>query len=426
VARPVLAFVLLGVLAFALVAFSGLIVVRRLADRQALSDARELTVLSGGIVAGRVDDGLLTGDAESLGAVARVISDSILHDPVVRVKVWSGDGEILYSDETRLIGTRYHLDSEELDVLTDGGVIAEVSDLQSPENRYERSFGELMEVYTRITTPDGVPLLFETYQLRASIAGASREIASTFTPVLVGTLVALALLEIPLAWLLSRRVRRTQAEREHLMHRAIDSSDRERRRLAGDLHDGPVQELAGLSMRLSAAAEQVDDPSARDVLHESASAVRGSVRTLRSTIVGVYPPNVGRAGLPAALADLAAGLRAAGIDVNLDVAPDLGAGLEAQELLYRVGQESLRNVEEHAGAHVVSVSVRRDRDLAVMEVVDDGRGMRPAAGAGEPSPGEQVGLAILGDLIRDAGGRLTVGPGPGGEGTNVRAEVPAS
>ena len=50
-------------------------------------------------------------------------------------------------------------------MLDGGGVVAEVSDVSAPENRFERRFGELLEVYTRIETPDGTPLLFETYQL---------------------------------------------------------------------------------------------------------------------------------------------------------------------------------------------------------------------------------------------------------------------
>ena len=276
VAKPVLAFALLGLLALALVAGSGLIVIRRLADEQALNEARQLTELSSRIVERRVNDGLITGDAESLGAVAAIVSDSkIVQVPIVRVKIWSAGGEILYSDESRLIGDAYQLGEEEKKVLTDGGVVAEVSDLQAPENRYERSFGQLMEVYSRIRTPAGTPLLFETYQLRSSIAGNGRALAATFTPVLVVTLIALALLLIPLAWGLARRVRRTQSERERLMARAIESSDRERRRIAGDLHDGPVQELSGLSMQFSAAAQTVEDPSARETLRDSASAVRG-------------------------------------------------------------------------------------------------------------------------------------------------------
>lgn len=426
VAKPVLAFALLGLVALALVAGSGLFVTRRLANQQALDEARQLTELSARIVERRVTDGLLTGDAESLGAVASVVSDSgIVQDPVVRVKIWSADGEILYSDETRLIGRSYQLGEDEQKVLDEGGVVAEVSDLQAPENRYERSFGQLMEVYSQIHTPKGEPLMFETYQRRSSIAGNGRRLAATFTPVLVVTLIAFALLLIPLAWGLARRVRRTQDERERLLHRAIESSDRERRRIAGDLHDGPVQELAGVSMQLSAAAQSVEDPSARETLRNSASTVRGSVRTLRSAIVGVYPPNLQQAGLAAALSDLVTRLEPQGISGSLEVDPAARFTPEVDELLYRACQEALRNVEEHADAGTVRVTVRRDPERAVLEVRDDGRGIGPDA-AERPSDGGHVGLAILADLVGDAGGALTIAPGEDGVGTVVRVEVPTT
>ena len=86
VARPLVAFALLSVLALALMAGSGLLVIHRLADEQALSEARQLTDLSARIVDRRVDEGLLTGDAESLAAVASVVFDAVRHDPVVRVE----------------------------------------------------------------------------------------------------------------------------------------------------------------------------------------------------------------------------------------------------------------------------------------------------------------------------------------------------
>lgn len=423
VAKPVLAFALLVLLALALVAGSGLFVIRRLGDEQALNEARQLTALSARVVERRVTDGLLTGDAESLGAVASVVHDAVLQDPVVRVKIWNAAGEIVYSDELKLIGRTYELGAEEQEVLADGGVISELSDLQAPENSFERSFGQLEEVYTRIKTPSKIPLLFETYQLRSSIVGNGRELAATFTPVLVVTLIALAVLLIPLAWALARRVRRTQDERERLMQRAIDSSDRERRRIAGDLHDGPVQELSGLSMQLSAAAETAGDPSARDALRDSASAVRGSVKTLRSAIVGVYPPNLQQAGLAAALSDLVARLERQGIETALEVDPAARFAPEIEELLYRACQEALRNVEEHAAAGTVHVSVRDEGGRAVLEARDDGRGLAPEVCA-RAREGGHMGLEILGDLVRDAGGQLTVRAGNGGGGTVVRVEVP--
>jgi signal transduction histidine kinase len=302
-------------------------------------------------------------------------------------------------------------------------VVAEVSDLQAPENAFEREFGQLMEVYTRIYTPNDTPLLFETYQLRSSITGNGQALARTFAPVLVVTLFALALLLVPLAWGLARRVRRTQSERERLMQRAIESSDRERRRIAGDLHDGPVQELSGLSMQLSAAAETVTDPVASQRLRESASAVRGSVKTLRSAIVGVYPPNLQQAGLAAALSDLVARLEGQGTVTTLEMDSDTRFASDVEELLYRACQETLRNVREHADAKTVHVAVRRASDRAVLEVRDDGRGIAPEVVA-QAREGGHLGLQILADLVSDAGGKLVVAPGEGGLGTVVHVEVP--
>lgn len=423
-ARPLAVFGLLALIALALVAGTGVAVVRKVATDQALAEARQLTEVSARVVERRLNDAFLTGDAAASAAVARVVFDAVLGDPVVRVKIWTRKGRILYSDRSELIDAEYSLDEEDLEVLAAGGVVSEVSDVSAPENRFEREFGELLEVYTRIETPNGTPLLFETYQRASSIADRRRELASTFIPVLVVTLVALALLMVPIAWILANRVRSAQNERERLLQRAIDSSDRERRRIAGDLHDGPVQELAGLSMRLSAAAQQVNDPDASATLGASASAVRGSVRTLRSAIVGVYPPNLQQVGLAASLSDLVARFSSIEVEASVDVGADVGYGPEVDELLYRACQEAIRNVEEHADARSVSVRVWRADDRAVLEVADDGRGVEPDRL--ERAKGEgHVGLAILADIVRDGGGVLTVRPGERA-GTVVRVEVPVS
>ena len=422
-ARPLAVFALLALVALGLVAGTGVAVVRDVATDQALAEARQLTDVSARLVERRLtDDGLLTGDAAASAAVARIVFDAVLVEPIVRVKLWTRDGRIVYSDESRLIGSEYELDEEDLEVLDRGGVVAEVSDLSGPENRFERSFGELLEVYTRVETPDNTPLLFETYQLASSVAERRRELASTFVPVLVVTLIALALLMVPIAWMLARRVRTAQRERERLMQRAIESSDRERRRIAGDLHDGPVQELAGLSMRLSASAERVDDDTSADVLRDSASAVRGSVRTLRSAVVGIYPPNLQQVGLAASLTDLVARLGAHGVDATVEIDPDATFGQEADALLYRAAQEAVRNVEEHAGASAVGIRAQAEGPIAVLEVEDDGRGIEPERV--EQAKGEgHVGLSILQDLVADAGGRLLVRPGETA-GTVVRVQVP--
>jgi signal transduction histidine kinase len=422
VARTVLVFGVLGALVAVLVGVAGFFVIRRIAVDRAIGQARELTAFSAQIVQARVADGVVTGDAEATGTIARVIGDAVLHDPVVRVKLWGPDGTILYSDELRAIGERYDSGAQELAELADGEVAAEISDLSAPENRYEQGFGSLLEVYTPIRTPDGTRLLFETYQRYSSIDDQRQQLLRDFVPVLIVALVALAALLIPLGWVLAVRLQRSGQAREQALQRSLDMSDRERRRIAGDLHDGPVQELAGLSMRLSAAAEGASDPNQKDVLRESASAVRGSVRTMRSAIVGIYPPNLEAAGLGQALTDLTARLPLEGLEVSLDIEQAVGFGPMVDQLLFRACQESLRNVEKHAGASHVSVRVHRERSSAVLEVADDGRGI--GEDGGSPADGH-VGLRIVLDLVRDAGGTLTVAPAPGG-GTVVRVEVPTT
>lgn len=420
--RPLVVFALLALAALALVAGTGVVVIRRVATDQALAEARQVTEVSARLVERRLRDGLLTGDAIASGAVARIVHDAVLVEPVVRAKLWTREGEIVYSDEARLIGSTYDLDDDDLEVLDEGGVVSEVSDLSGPENRFERSFGELLEVYTRVETPGGTPLLFETYQRASSIAERRRELTATFVPVLVATLVALALLMVPLAWILASRVRRSQRERERLMQRAIESSDRERRRIAADLHDGPVQEMAGLSMRLSAAAGRAPDDASAEVLQESASAVRGSVRTLRSAVVGVYPPNLQQVGLTASLSDLVARLASQGVRATVEIDPDETFGPDVDALLYRAAQEAVRNVEEHAGAGVVGIAVTRADGTARLEVSDDGRGIDDARVEQARREGH-VGLSILEDVVADGGGRLTVEP-RSPTGTVVRVEVP--
>jgi two-component system NarL family sensor kinase len=422
VARAVLTFTLLGLLVLVLVGVSGTLVLRRLATDQAISEALDFTEFASRVVQRRVTDELIAGEARASAAIAGVVFDAVLHDPVVRVKIWTADGTIVYSDESRLIGETYELGNDELEAIETGGVTAELSDLEAPENRFDRGHGDLLEVYTSIETPGGTPLLFETYQRFSSIANSQSRLLTSFAPVLVVALVAFAAIEIPLAWALARRVQRAQADRERYLQRAVDASDRERRRIAGDLHDGPVQDLAGLAMRLSAAAESTDDDAAHETLSDAAGATRASIRTLRSAVVGVYPPNLQQAGLGPALSDLTARLQQEGLAVILVVDPPTGFDPDVDALLYRACQEALRNVDEHARATRVEVTVRRDGPRAVLEVADDGRGIEPDEASRARQAGH-VGLQILEDLVRDAGGSLALLSRDGG-GTVMRVEVP--
>ena len=425
VARPVLAFAASGLAVLLLVGVLGVLALRRVGTAEGIRQAEDITSVAGrGVVEPRLRDGILTGDAESLTSLDALITQSVLREPIVRVKIWDRTGRIVYSDAPELIGATFELGPDELEALRTDTVASDLSDLSEPENRFERSYGELLEVYLPVSTPDGHELLFETYLRFDSVAASGRTLWQAFLPALAVALVALAVLQIPLAWWLARRVRRSQRDRERLLQRAVDSSDMERRRIATDLHDGPVQQLAGLSMSLAATADRFDgnDPAAADALHGAADRTRQSMRALRSALVGIYLPTLRRAGLPSALSDLVATLDQEGIHAELHVPPDLELPSGVEALLYRASQEAIRNVVAHARATNVKVTMTEQAPRVVLEIEDDGRGFSPEQERAARAD-DHVGLDLLSELVRDAGGTLLVDSAPG-RGTRVRLEVP--
>ena len=254
-------FALAGLAVLAVFGAVAVLALRSLGHEEALRDARQFASLAGqGIVEPAIDVDLLEGDPASIATVDQVVQERVLGDRVVRVKLWDRNGRIVYSDEPRLVGSTFPLDAEKLDVLRTGSTKAELSDVSGPENRFERGLGDLYEVYLPVRAPDGTPLLFETYQRRSAVAATGRRIWVPFAALLLASLVLLWLVQVPLAWRLDRKLRRTQEEREALLLRAVEASADERRRIAAALHDGVVQDLAGISYSLSAAAQAEASP----------------------------------------------------------------------------------------------------------------------------------------------------------------------
>jgi signal transduction histidine kinase len=416
-------FVITGTVAVLLLGFLAVELLRKTGTTEAIRDAKQVTRLAGdGIVAPSVTPALERGDPKAIAAMDRVVRRSVLSNSVVRVKLWNADGRILYSDAHRLIGSRYPLRSDEYLALRRGGTDAEISDLARPENRLERRHEKLLEVYLGIKPRTGRPLLFEAYQRFSSISASGQRLWQRFLPALIVALVLLELAQIPLAYSLARRLQRGQREREALLRRALDASDIERRRIAGDLHDGVVQNLAGVSYGLSAAAERLPEGSpTRSAVEDGAREARRTVRELRTLLVDIYPPVLQRSGLQPALADLVTGMTAGGLNTRLDVQPGLALPPAVEALLYRAAQEALRNVRRHANAGKVEVSVEANAERAVLVVSDDGGGFPPEQL--EQRGNGHFGVRMMGDLVREAGGKLDVLTAPG-QGTTVRVEAP--
>jgi two-component system NarL family sensor kinase len=421
---PVLQFSVAGVMAAALLIVGAAWLSQKAATREAIADARATTQILGESVAEpeiqpAMADFDAPGHSAAIDRFDAIARHRLLVGDVLRVKIWDADGRIVYSDKTQLIGRRFSLGEEELDILLHGGSDAEVSDLSNSENIFEQSFGRLLEVYTQIWAPTGQPLLFEAYYSYDVVADRSDDIQASFRPITVAGLLIFILLTVPVVWALARRLDRAAAERERLLTAAVEASAVERRRIARDLHDGVVQDLAGLSFAASAASRELADrPDLAARMESLGVGVRSSLRALRSLLVEIYPPELRTEGLAAALDDLVAPAIASGVHVELSVDSTEGASDEAIGLVWRAAQEAVRNAVRHGQPETVRVSVTATPASLILEVEDDGRGFDPA---NTPRDGH-LGLRALRDLINEMGASLTLESAPG-EGTKLRMEV---
>ena len=394
------------------------------AEAEALRDARATTdLLAVSVLEPALEDGLLLGDPGSIERLDAIVVERVLSASTLRVKLWTVDGQIVYSDERELIGRTFPLDREEVEALDGGPAVAAVSDLTAPENTFERSDGKLLEVYRSVVLPNGSRLLFETYSPYSQVTERRSEVWRAFAPITLGAVLLLLLCQLQLVWSLVRRLRTAQDERERLLRRAIDASNDERRRIAGNVHDSVVQGLAGASFVIAGAVEDVERgglPVVAEDLRAAASGIRESIRGLRSMLVEIYPPSVSVAGLPAVLNDLVAPLRAQGIHATASSPSHVELPRDVEALVFRVAQEALRNVAQHAAASTATVTLDVEPGVVRLEIADDGVGLDvdTALARGEG----HVGMKVLRDLAEEGGALLQVASAPG-SGTRVRLEV---
>jgi signal transduction histidine kinase len=220
-----------------------------------------------------------------------------------------------------------------------------------------------------------------------------------------------------------------QKEREALLQRAIHASDGERQRIAGELHDGVVQDLAGVSITMSAAARARADMSPREqelagMLRASADTIRTASGDLRTLIIELAPPTLRDEGLAVALADLTARVERTGMILRLTISPELDLSEVQSKLIYRVCLESVRNAIKYARGSLVTVTVKRVGSDVVTTISDDGVGFTEENRAERRTQGH-VGLGLLTETAKDGGGALFIESQPG-HGTVVVLNLPAA
>jgi two-component system NarL family sensor kinase len=429
VAAAVARFMAGSLASIAVIVVGGFFALRSVAIHEAEKDTRDRVRAEAQLVeAAGLRDGILHDDPAAIRKLDDLVVGKILGDSIVRVKVWSKKGKILYSDEPALIGKRYRLGEDERDLFATGGTQAELSDLARPENRYERPQGKLLEAHTTARTPNGTQVLFEIYERFGSVSANGRRLLGTLAPPLLGGLLVLLIFQVPLAWSMARRLQRGHRARERLLANAVEASSSERGRIAADLHDGVVQDVAGVAFGLAPLADEAkargDEDEAR-ALREATGTLRQSVRDLRTLLVEIHPPNLESSGLRVALSDLMSPLEAAGIETSLEVDEERNGAGANHALIYRVVREAVRNARIHAEPTSVQVTLTHEPGgSARLVVTDDGKGFTSEARERRGEEGH-LGLTLLDGLVTEAGGVLTVRSSPAA-GTTVELELPAS
>jgi two-component system NarL family sensor kinase len=214
---------------------------------------------------------------------------------------------------------------------------------------------------------------------------------------------------------------------ERLVAATVTAQEDERRRVAGDLHDGVTQALASLTFHLSAAEVALAE---HDYLYvtDQVRAARGAADLAfgeaRNAISGLHSPVLDDLGLAAGLVSMARAIPSLQVDVD---APDIDLPEHIEAALFRIAQEAVQNVVKHAdAAHAVVSLAKRGRSV-VLRVSDDGRGFDAPGPMSSVvhgrSAASQYGLMGMYERVQLLGGHLSV-RSEAADGTTVEAVIP--
>ena len=215
---------------------------------------------------------------------------------------------------------------------------------------------------------------------------------------------------------------RISDQREDLLHRLGLAQEEERRRIAADLHDEPVQTLAAVELRLGLLKRLVvagGDPQALEQLQLVRGLVADTLGSLREVMFDLEPvsPAAGWVDALSTIADHVLGEE--GLEVVVEVEPvEVAEAVRGQAL--RIVKEALINVRKHAGASRVVLSVAADDGAVLIRVVDDGSGL--TGQDLEPRRGHR-GLQTMRERAEVLGGHLTTRVTEGG-GLEVSLRLP--
>jgi PAS domain S-box-containing protein len=221
--------------------------------------------------------------------------------------------------------------------------------------------------------------------------------------------------------------RRTEAERRRLLGRVYEAQEGQDRRLAADLHDGDVQSLAAIGFKLEQARLRLGasgSPEVDELLWQVTKDLSAEVTSLRRTIGRLRPLVLVEDGLEAALREEAKSACNRAALATCEVTSELEGRLDpvVETALFRVAQQALANVVDHAEATHVLVAIECTARGVVLRVSDDGCGFDPDH-VQVLADIAHFGLIAMRERVEALGGRFRVTTGPG-RGTVVEARLP--
>lgn len=339
--------------------------------------------------------------------VERTVLDEVVRARVAvgslhGVRVWDHEGQLVYT--AGQVDAQDSTEAVSMAAAHEGGVLFQESDL--------------VHVIVAADVALADPLAVEVLVPMDEVLRVEEQLRWPFVAAGLVGLLLLTAGQLPLAISMARRVQTAEQSRQMLLTQAVASSELERRRLAHQLHDDVLQDLAGLGYALDSMARHVPH-SDRGMVVAARELVQGDVAKLRDILADLYPSQIDHDQLEDGLEALAESLRASGTHVILDL--DVAAPLDRERatLLHRVARESMTNVAKHADALQVQVSVRHSDLGTEMRIRDDGRGFHTEQGGTHG----HVGLRLVHDLVQELGGALHVASRPDA-GTVVSLRLP--
>jgi signal transduction histidine kinase len=396
------------------------------ARRDALGEAERNAQSIAAVVFTPALEGLLTRQPESRQRVDREVAYRTINGSILRAVVWVGgpdqSGTIVYSSDPGRLGISTPLPPGARDALDRGRSSAQL--ITAGDERAQSGNRRIVETFAPLRGTDGRPFALEIESSDQRVVTAEDSLLRVLLPGSLLLLLILEMISLPVAIARIRQVASHRAERVRLVRHALEASDRERRLIATQVHDGVVQDLTGVgylldSLQRSTPFRELPD-QARNGLETASTVVREAIDSLRNLMVDIYPPAATPEALPEVIDELAARLRATGVDVAVQV----GAGERLDEqgvaLLHRATREALKNIDKHAQARHAWVTLGSTDSTTTLTVEDDGQGMSSDT---DPRPEGHIGLRLLRDAVADLGGRVDLTDREGG-GMRLRVLLP--